>query len=48
VIRYEIRLGNGHSLHYEEQTKYHPEPHPVGGRLALGWMARDAVILKGE
>ena len=46
VVRYEVRLGNGSRLLYDEQTKYHPEPHEIGTRLSLGWSADSAVVIK--
>ena len=46
VVRYAVRLGNGLTLLYDEQTKYHPEPYAVGSQLALGWSAADAVVIK--
>ena len=46
VVRYEVRLGNGLRLLYDEQTKYHPEPHEIGTRLSLGWSADNAIVIK--
>ena len=46
MVRYEVRLGNGLRLLYDEQTKYHPEPHEIGTRLSLGWSADSAVVIK--
>ena len=48
VVRYEVRLDNGLRLLYDEQTKYHPEPHGIGSRILLGWSADNAVVIKEE
>ncbi len=47
-IRYELRLRSGSHLTYDEQTKHRSQSFSVGDMLSVGWVAKDAVIIKDD